>query len=409
MTHGRRLGDQRCLDPLCRICTPGTTGDTLYGNERDAPRAELAARTENRTYRPGPGHSRSGKRVSLAWHIRQARKGHDDGKLAGKKELKGPPEERKGAASSGVCPRAGWIILAAPDHTVGGYPTNCKTWRCLSCRNRVLSLLRDRIEYGASLIHTPLWFITVTFATGSLLRRDAKSVEKAFRAWCALLRKPYPNLKWFKVVEWTKRGQAHLHLIVGGLDERRNNCIARWDKRTRGKRLLQECHAVWNQRVCREHQISYLWRNATKDSYIVHSTPVAGPRGIAAYMGKYITKEMPKWRARASAGFRRRWSSSASWPTYEPMRLRGSKNKKKPSEWSYYRWGLQGGRIAIEAQNMKPIEEGNHSAYFDQMGDDRTTLMQEAKTIRRGIALAKRMINASTHAQGQLDRMRPRR
>jgi len=202
---------------------------------------------------------------------------------------------------------------------VGIYATTCKAWRCVSCSRKKKALIVDRLEYGMKLISGRLYFITLTFKTEGHSRRSADSVERAYRRWCELMRSRWPNLRWFKTVEWTKKNQAHLHLIVGGLPKLRKSewtCITATE--LRGKQLKAQCR---QENACLDHLVSWMWWASTKDSFVVYCEGVVGPRGAANYISKYVTKEVINWERKARAGFKRRWSCSQNWPRYEKLEL----------------------------------------------------------------------------------------
>jgi len=270
--------------------------------------------------------------------------------------------------------------LKGEDGRVGIFKTNCKAWGCLGCRERKKALLVDRIEYGAALIVEPLYFITVTFLTEGSSRRDALSVEKAFRRWCELMRLSYPRLTWFKSVEWTKKRQAHLHLIVGGMKEEVNRTCVR-QRSIRGKVLSKPCRL---REECLEHKISRMWLNASKDSFIVSCGNVVGPKGIAGYMAKYVTKEVFIWEDMKGAGFKRRWSCSRNWPRYEKLELAGTRD----DAWAQTRWSERGDEYEYYG---KSPEDGS----FKKVGSDRAVVFAEKVAARRRYQIAKRIKNAS--------------
>jgi len=283
-------------------------------------------------------------------------------------------DTKRGGALSKVCPKQGWMQLVSKTGVVGYFSTTCKAWRCLACRNKVKALVVDRIEYGARLIHGPLLFITLTFKTGSSHRRDALSVERAYRAFLRPMRALFSELKWFKTVEWTKRRQAHLHLIAGGVNYRPLSCV-KLDK-DRGKALRRKCPLV---KECLEHVISKIWLNSTKDSYIVSCGNVVGQGAIANYMSKYVTKEMLLWAQMSKAGFKRRWSCSQNWPRYERLELKGTRD----GTWASVKYFGQFGR-----HNMDEFPEAPKSGAFERVGSDRAKhfeALKKLRIIRKGV------------------------
>lgn len=292
-------------------------------------------------------------------------------------------QKGRGSARGDVCIKRGFIKLKSHAGVVGIYPTNCKSWRCVSCQRKKKSLIVDRIEYGAKQISQQLFFITLTFATEGLSRRNADSVERAYRRWCASMRSSYPNLTWFKTVEWTKRSQAHLHLIAGGIPARRKlewTCTS--GRKTRGKLLALPCV---KKPECLDHKLSEMWLSATKDSYIVYCTGVVGPRGIANYISKYVTKEMSTWRGMRAAGFKRRWSCSRNWPRYEKLELTATRGEGW-AEVAYKKHNL-------ESQGEKEFYPDGvpETGAFERVGSDRAKVFAVLKQKRMVAAMAKRM------------------
>jgi len=303
-----------------------------------------------------------------------------------------PQRSERGSALFPVCPKRGYIRLKSHAGVVAYYETCCKSWRCSSCQKKVKALVVDRIEYGANLIPGPLWFITLTFQTGFSKLRDARSVERAYRAWCALMSRRWPNLSWFKVVEWTKRRQAHLHLIVGGVStEGVRTCIK--DRDRRGKVLRVSCSYP---KSCLEHQISSLWLSSTRDSYIVSCGAVVGPRGIAQYMSKYVTKDMYVWDRRGVDGFKRRWSCSRNWPRYEKLELRATADGEGWNEaaWSQYERGYAIAQFYGDTENTDPS--------FERVGSDRAKEFAEKSRRRRLRTQGRSLIDASNHETRRL-------
>ncbi len=278
-------------------------------------------------------------------------------------------ETKRGGAQSKVCPKQGWMQLVSKYGVVGYFPTSCKAWRCLACRNKVKALVVDRIEYGARLIPGVLVFITLTFKTGSSHRRDALSVERAYRGFLRPMRERFPNLQWFKTVEWTKRRQAHLHLIVGGVHRKVLSCVP--TDKVRGKVLKVSCT---RRPECLEHSISKIWLSSTKDSYIVSCGAVVGPKSIANYMSKYVTKEMLLWAQMSRAGFKRRWSCSQNWPRYERLELEGTRE----GTWASVSYLGQS-----STHNLGEYPEPPKIGAFKRVGTDRAKYFDELKQLRK--------------------------
>lgn len=181
--------------------------------------------------------------------------------------------------------------------------STCKTWGCLSCRDRVLNRLKKKIRYGISILG-PCWFITLTYKQGEGSQRDALSVAKDWKALLSRLQKihlRYNQMAWIRVIEVTKKGQPHLHLIVGSLGEVSRTTLA----------------SDWKS----------AWWTTTGDSFIIDVRPVIGPSGAAKYLVKYLVKGVMHREALLDLGFNRRWSASRNWPKGE-VKLRGSQEDR---------------------------------------------------------------------------------
>lgn len=183
------------------------------------------------------------------------------------------------------------------------------------------------------------YFITVTYRlAGQETRRDAASVQKD---WTELLRTlkyrlSNRNIAWLKIVEATKKGQPHLHLIVGGIGNRvaccesdRLACYHGWNQ----KRMVADC-----ERDCIEHEWAKAWFDITGDSYIVNSKPILGAYGAGAYLSKYLVKGMAHRRVLQELGFARRWSKSRNWPAKDVLQLEGT----LAQAWVHTRFGYKG-------------------------------------------------------------------
>lgn len=89
------------------------------------------------------------------------------------------------------------------------------------------------------------------------------------------------------MVELTKKGQPHLHIVALRLE---------------GSKGVLE-------REARE-----AWYEATGDSYIVDVRPITSKYGIGFYLGKYLEKGFAHREEMVDLGFLRRWSASGGWP-----------------------------------------------------------------------------------------------
>lgn len=193
--------------------------------------------------------------------------------------------------------------------------TQCKTWGCLSCRDRMKALFRARVTLGC-LTMAPCAFMTVTYKAESPRLQDAQCVAKDWRALWRLLKKHHPGsreMEWMRVMELTKKGTPHHHVVIG----RTVGQIRCW---TRDGFRIDRYRSRLGKCMCLAHVWGALWQEVTGDSYIVHATPVGGAEEAGGYMSKYMEKEFDRGRAR-ELGMGRRWSSSRGWPGNGRRRL----------------------------------------------------------------------------------------
>jgi hypothetical protein len=135
------------------------------------------------------------------------------------------------------------------------YQMPCKKWNCPICGRILKNKLLDRVNRG-------FWgeevrFMTLTHKAG--LNRDIMKDWNRFRTY--LKGETHSKLKYFLTKEFTKKGTRHLHVLVNTYIE---------------QKLIQKC-----------------WLKATQGtSYIVWINDAKCVRDPAAYMMKYMTKNM---------------------------------------------------------------------------------------------------------------------
>ncbi len=290
----------------------------------------------------------------------------------------------RGSAIEGVCTRPGYIILESETGRMGAYQTICKSWSCLSCQKKLLSLFIERARLGY-LTLGPLYFITITWRwTEFSLTEDAISVEKDWRAWLTKLRRIYPGAEYLKVIELTKRKQPHFHLIMGGLGgHQRSNC-RNPGRKCNSKQLLGPCKA---REVCYEHKLSRMWHEVTGDSYFVCVRDVYSIKGLCNYLSKYMVKSFDEFEAAKELGFGKRWTQSFHWPKLEKMQLRGTKDKS----WKRaipVRKDEQGVTLAHYLLDRTPDDGA-----FERLGTDLAKEMALHRVYRAQIQLARKVLN----------------
>jgi len=215
----------------------------------------------------------------------------------------------------GACPRAGSILLETKYHRRLLMNTQCKTWGCISCRERMKSLFRARVSSGVSRTGRCA-FMTITYKEGSERLSRVGCVARDWRALWRRFQKYQPEMlgmEWLRVMELTQKGTPHHHVVIGPV----KGLVRCWSRDRfridRYRRLFDSCE-------CLAHKWAREWFAVTGDAYIVHATEVVGAEGAGAYMAKYLQKEFDGARAE-ELGMARRWSSSRGWPGSGRLRL----------------------------------------------------------------------------------------
>lgn len=258
--------------------------------------------------------------------------------------------------------------------------TTCKTWGCLGCRDRVKMYVKLRMEHGTSIVPEPQ-LITVTYAyRGVGSRRDASSVG---RDWASLMRlwnkRHHQKTPWFRVPELTKKGQVHLHLIVGGLTNRIPCCQPGSHGSCAHKKGFDWAMAPCPVN-CVEHELAKDWYGITGDSWVVDCRPVWGASGAASYLFKYLEKGFAVRTDLEALGFKRRWSCSRDWPSPEKMQFAVT----LAQGWEFKQFWRKGG---IHEGALRKESQSNHPGYSIKVG----TPMAEKYEKRLIVAGAKRL------------------
>lgn len=221
-----------------------------------------------------------------------------------------------GAASSSRCPRAGSMLLETFDQRRYLVNTTCNTWRCLACRDRMKSKFKRKVATGCSRLGRCM-FITITYKAGSKRLERADCVAMDWKALSRRLRKHQPwlaEMAWLRVMELTKAGTPHHHLVMGPVPEDRK--IRCWGRNLEIVAYMDRFDSC----ECAAHCLAREWKAVTGDSWIVHTIAVTSAKGAGGYMAKYMGKEFNEERA-AALGMVRRWSTSRSWPGSGRLRL----------------------------------------------------------------------------------------
>lgn len=171
-----------------------------------------------------------------------------------------------------TCP-SGTILLSHPS-AIRPVPSWCGKWNCHSCGPRKARRLRARIAQTH-----PTRFLTLTLRADPS-RSAQELLALANHAWSILWRRfrrrfPSSQLGYAKIVELTRAGTPHLHILV-------------------------ECPFV------PQRWIAAQWRELT-GSFIVDIRAIKSRRMMANYLTSYLTKALD-----VPAGHRK-WSASAHW------------------------------------------------------------------------------------------------
>ena len=224
----------------------------------------------------------------------------------------------EGAAGSSLCPRRGSMLLERRGGGVTVVLTNCNSWRCLGCRDRNMNRFRAIVSSGVSTLGRSS-FITITYKAGVDRLRVAGCVGRDWKALWRLVRRSDPwtqNLKWLRVMEVTKKGVPHFHLVVGTIPEgKSSNCWGSSLEIGKYRERMERCDCV-------AHTFGRAWSAVNAgESYIVHAIEVKNGPGAGAYMAKYMGKEF-EWIG--ETGMQRKFSKSRGWPSDPRIRLEGS-------------------------------------------------------------------------------------
>lgn len=157
------------------------------------------------------------------------------------------------------------LLLQWKDGHAKAFHVRCKQWRCPDCRPKLRRKLRAIAFAGA-----PTTFITLTSNPkyGRSPAHRAWMLVRALRTLKRMLHRfeGVQRFEYFAVIEATKRGEPHLH-------------------------VLARCPYI-PQKV-----LSYYWGLLT-GATVVHIERVTSARGASAYVAKYTSKDPADFRGR---------------------------------------------------------------------------------------------------------------
>lgn len=267
------------------------------------------------------------------------------------------------------CPRWGRVRLNTRFGASYVVQTVCKTWGCLVCRFKRASYIKGMMARGF-LIGGDFFLITLTLRLGRPEMHDADFVNRAWTRLLRQLKKKHPKLTWFKVIEATKKGTPHLHVLMSGLGvQRRDNPHKdHFGNTPYGEGFIG---AVCD---CVLHEVGKLWFKETT-AFVTDAAKVFNPAGACRYLAKYLVKGFIDRTRLEELGYGRRYSMARNWDRGEKLQLRGSKEDIWESIEIIPRW--------YREEQLKGLEEASQTAYFCESVGDLVSLEIVAKNRRR--------------------------
>jgi len=189
-------------------------------------------------------------------------------------------------------------------------PLKCRSWGCELCAPVRKAQLLAKAAAGL-----PNRFITLT-VNPRVGENEAARLALLANAWRLIIKRlrrlhPKESIEFLAVVEATKAGEPHLHVLF------------------RGPYIPQKLLSTW--------------MNELTESPIVDIRKIRNQKEVVRYVAKYITK------APAQFGSRKRYWSSGRWePKYEPKTLDGSTDTirwslvREPMSLILHRWIHEG-------------------------------------------------------------------
>lgn len=281
------------------------------------------------------------------------------------------------------CSSSGVVKLVDGDGEIYWLPTICKTWKCSTCQRKLLALIQARMQYGMERLGRCL-FITVTYVMdGDASLRYAESVASDLKElWKALKkRERWRKLAYVRVPELTRKGQVHVHMIVGGVPTGTPSC-------RRKKEPLKE----WKERgcsvrpvggLCLQHEVSGVWLGITGDAFVVDVSVVRSGPKTASYITGYIRKDFIGHKALEARGFTRRYAFSRNWPSCGRMELAKTLGDEWKSVTQYPRHYVK--RVMPDVQthvtkggDVDRLEKVGKNVVHEVFGDPEVSRMKRA-------------------------------
>lgn len=292
--------------------------------------------------------------------------------------------------AAGRCPKAGFVSLELRSGKKLVMPTTCKQWRCRSCRSKLKALFEMRVSFGGlTLKH--LYFITVTLRLDKTGPVNADFVRKVWRRWWSKLRRNYPTLMaevaYVRVIELTKKGQPHVHLMMSFGREYEAECNNGNPLTVSRAWMEGPCKA---EPYCLRHVLGKEWLWATGESFQVDVTEIKGTETAGRYMGKYLDKDF-YGDALLDSGFRMRYNFSRKWPRLEQLHLLGTDEMAWVKIETVLEANLSTNKIEMLTARA---EEDQEHALLEVVGEDYAVRLADRRERKRRVIFAERMLNA---------------
>ncbi len=135
---------------------------------------------------------------------------------------------------------------------------------------------------------------------------------------------------------------------------------------------------------CLSHVWSRHWLAVTGDTPIVHAQAVLGRNQAGWYLAKYMDKTLAARRSLQDRGFKRRWSSSRTWPGGGRLRLWQTTH----GGWARHTWSPGRPRPELVAWSDQSL--------LRRDGEDLTLLLATKRDKLRRVAAVERLIDVTT-------------
>ena len=298
-----------------------------------------------------------------------------------------------GMSTSSLCPKRGFVWLKTHLGQTLVMPTTCKTWGCSGCRDRLMALFTMRVEVGVLALKRCA-FITLTYRTTGTQRMDASSAASDWKELWRRLRKNHPklgSLKWLRVVELTKAGQPHFHVVLGPVAGRVRCYGSEGLEVGSFRRRMESCD-------CLAHVVSRVWFGVTGDSWVVDATPVVGPGGAGGYLAKYMRKGSLNRGGLERLGFLRRWSSSHGWPGSGRLRLRQTlEGGWQSSHFSRSGFGRDTVVLGSGLTPVWPTAADPANRLLERVGNDLALVLAEKRSSKASLAYLMKVLKDDTN------------